>query len=76
MSFQCHVFGQVRPEYTVPVFNERAVRAGAGILFFWAMVAFMNACLSGNFAPTRVFLLASCRALGAVGAGRDFGGVS
>ena len=58
MSFQWFVFGQVKPEYAVPVLNERAVRAGAGLLFFFAMVAFMNAWLSGNFAPTRVFVLA------------------
>lgn len=57
MSFPFFVFGQVKPEYAVPVLNERAVRAGAGILFFFAMVAFMNAWLSGNFAPTRVFVL-------------------
>ena len=44
------------PEYGVPVLNERAVRAAAGILFFFAMVSFMNAWLTGNFAPTRVFV--------------------
>lgn len=58
MSFHWFVFGQVKPEYAVPVLNERAVRAGAGILFFFAMVSFMNAWLMGNFAPTRVFVLA------------------
>lgn len=51
-------FGRQIPEYTVPVLNERAVRAGAGILVFFAMVAFMNAWLTGNFAPTRVFVVA------------------
>lgn len=58
MSFHWFVFGQVKPEYAVPVLNERAVRAGAGILFFFAMASFMNAWLMGNFAPTRVFVLA------------------
>lgn len=38
--------------------NERAVRAAAGILFLFAIVAFMNAWLLGNFAPTRVFVVA------------------
>jgi hypothetical protein len=38
--------------------NERAVRGAAGILFFFAMVTFMNAMLLGNFAPTRVFVVA------------------
>lgn len=51
-------FGHQRPEYRVPVFNERAVRAAAGILFFFAMVSFMNAWLTGNFAPTRIFVVA------------------
>ncbi|MFY8016038.1 MAG: DUF4395 family protein, partial [Limnohabitans sp.] len=51
-------FGEVLPEYSVPVLNERAVRASAGILFFFAMVTFMNAMLVGNFQPTRVFVVA------------------
>lgn len=58
MSFQLFVFGQHKAEYAVPVLNERAVRAGAGLLFFFAMASFMNAWLTGNFAPTRVFLVA------------------
>ena len=51
-------FGEQRPEYAVRVLNERAVRASAGILFFFAMVTFMNAWLVGNFQPTRVFVVA------------------
>jgi len=51
-------FGRRLPEYGVPVLNERAVRAAAGILFFFAIVSFMNAWLMGNFAPTRVFVVA------------------
>jgi hypothetical protein len=51
-------FGEHRSEYAVPVLNERAVRAGAGIVFFFAIVAFMNAWLVGNFQPTRVFVVA------------------
>lgn len=50
-------FGQPHPDFAVPVLNERAVRASAGILFFFAMVAFMNAWLMGNFQPTRVFVV-------------------
>lgn len=38
--------------------NERAVRAAAGIVFFFAIVSFMNAWLIGNFQPTRVFVVA------------------
>jgi hypothetical protein len=51
-------FGEKHPAYEVPVLNERAVRASAGILFFLAMIAFMNAWLTGNFQPTRVFVVA------------------
>jgi hypothetical protein len=50
-------FGEVRPEYPIPVLNERAVRAAAGILFFLALISFMNAWLTGNFQPTRVFVV-------------------
>ena len=49
MSPKIFEFGQVRPEYAVPVLNERAVRAAAGILFFLAVISFMNAWLMGNF---------------------------
>ena len=51
-------FGEQRPEFPIPVLNERAVRAAAGIVFFFAMVSFMNAWLIGNFQPTRVFVVA------------------
>ena len=57
MDIRIFEFGQQRPEYAVPVLNERAVRASAGILFFFAIVAFMNAWLRGNFQPTRVFVV-------------------
>jgi hypothetical protein len=51
-------FGERIEGYPVPVLNERAVRASAGILFFFAIVCFMNAWLLGNFQPTRVFVVA------------------
>lgn len=51
-------FGEQREEFAVPVLNERAVRAAAGIVFFFAIVSFMNAWLTGNFQPTRVFVVA------------------
>jgi Domain of unknown function (DUF4395) len=57
MSSTIFEFGQVRPEYAVPVLNERTVRAAAGILFFLAVISFMNAWLVGNFQPTRVFVV-------------------
>lgn len=58
MSGSLFQFGQQVPGQPVPVLNERAVRAGAGLLFLFAMIAFMNAWLTGNFAPTRVFVVA------------------
>jgi len=51
-------FGERMDEYAVPVLNEREVRASAGILFFFAMIAFMNAWLTGNFQITKVFVIA------------------
>lgn len=51
-------FGERLPGNPVPVLNERAVRAGAGLLFLFAMIAFMNAWLAGNFEPTRIFVVA------------------
>jgi hypothetical protein len=51
-------FGQTRPEFAVPVLNERAVRASAGLLFAAALITFMHAFLLGNFQPTRVFVVA------------------
>ncbi len=50
-------FGQAHPDHAIPVLNERAVRASAGILFFLALICFMNAWLTGNFQPTRVFVV-------------------
>ncbi len=50
-------FGERLPEYSVPVLNERESRAGAGILFFIATVAFMNAWLTGDFSPTKIIVI-------------------
>lgn len=57
MSTAIFQFGERLPAYAVPVLNERTVRASAGILFFLAVIAFMNAWLTGNFQPTRVFVV-------------------
>lgn len=51
-------FGERFDGYDIAVLNERAVRAGAGSLFLFAIVSFMNAWLTGNFQPTRVFVVA------------------
>lgn len=50
-------FGEKIEAYEVKVFNEREVRASAGILFLFAMLAFMNAWLAGNFLPTKIFVV-------------------
>jgi len=50
-------FGEQMPEYAVPVLNEREARAGAGILFLVAIVAFMNAWFNGDFAPTKLVVI-------------------
>ena len=47
-------FGEYHRDYPIPVINEREARAGAGILFVIALIAFMNAWLNGNFAPTKL----------------------
>lgn len=51
-------FGESRDGFDVPVLDEREVRAGAGILFLLALVAFMNSWLIGDFHYTRVFVVA------------------
>lgn len=51
-------FGECIDGYDIPVLNEREVRASAGILFFLALIAFMNAWLVGDFRFTRVFVVA------------------
>jgi hypothetical protein len=51
-------FGETLDGYPVPVLNERAVRAAAGIMFAAALASFMSAVLMGNFRATRVFVVA------------------
>ncbi len=50
-------FGESMPEYPVRVLNEREARAGAGIFFFLAIVAFMHVWLNGNFAMTQFVVI-------------------
>lgn len=42
-------FGEVVAGYTIPVLNEREIRAAAGILFVLMFVAIMTAVLKANF---------------------------
>lgn len=50
-------FGEQVQGYPVRVLNERAVRAAAGLLFFPAVLSFMNAFLTANYQPTRLFVI-------------------
>ncbi|WPE17593.1 DUF4395 domain-containing protein [Candidatus Thioglobus autotrophicus] len=51
------VFGERVEGYDVLVFNEREVRAAAGIVFLLAFMAFMNGFLTGNNEPTKLIVL-------------------
>ncbi|RLK48810.1 uncharacterized protein DUF4395 [Alkalispirillum mobile] len=51
-------FGERMEEYAVPVLNEREARAGAGILFVAALIAFLQAFQLGSFTPMRMVVLA------------------
>jgi hypothetical protein len=50
-------FGQTHPDHTVKVLNEREACAGAGILLFFGMIAFLTAFLEGDFTLTRIAIL-------------------
>ncbi len=49
-------FGEKVQGYEVLVFNEREVRAAAGIVFLFAFMAFMNGFLTGNNEPTKLMV--------------------
>lgn len=51
-------FGETVKGYEVPIFNEREIRAAAGILFLFAFIAFMNAFLLGDFTFVKIFIVA------------------
>jgi hypothetical protein len=48
-------FGEAVPGIETPVFDERAVRASAGILFLVGFFGWMTALYTGNFQPLRGF---------------------
>ena len=50
-------FGEKVKGYDIRVLNEREVRASAGLLFFFAIIAFMNSWLTGNFYYTKIFVV-------------------
>lgn len=49
-------FGETVEGYSVPVLNEREARAGAGILFAFGMISFLNAFLIHSFEFTQIFI--------------------
>jgi len=49
-------FGETVDGYDIPVLNEREARAGAGILFMFAMVSFLNSYLLHDFTFTKIFV--------------------
>jgi hypothetical protein len=50
-------FGEKVAGYNVLVFNEREIRAAAGIVFFFAFMAFLNGFLTGNNEPTKLMVV-------------------
>ncbi len=55
MSNTTFSFGEKTQEYDFAVFNEREVRAAAGILFLLGFGAWMYAATTGDFQPMRGF---------------------
>lgn len=51
-------FGETVPQYDIKVFNEREVRAAAGILFLFAGISFAYAILLNNFFPIKITVIA------------------
>jgi len=51
-------FGEKVKGFEVNVLNEREIRAGAGILFLFSIISFMNVLLVGNFVPIKIFIVA------------------
>lgn len=50
-------FGETIPGYEIPVFNEREVRASAGILFLLGIIAYVTVLHSGDMRPMQGFAM-------------------
>lgn len=46
-------FGEIVPGYSIPVLNEREIRAAAGILFLATFLSLMFIVFKGNFIPIK-----------------------
>ena len=55
MSITHTSFGVITGEHDHPVFNERAVRASAGLLFAFGFAGWMTASLTSDFSLLRAF---------------------
>ena len=55
MSITHTSFGVLTPEHDQPVFNERAVRASAGLLFVFGFAGWMTAALTSDISLLRAF---------------------
>ncbi|NCV35647.1 MAG: DUF4395 family protein, partial [Actinobacteria bacterium] len=55
MSITHTSFGVITGEHDHPVFNERAVRASAGLLFVFGFAGWMTAALTSDFSLLRAF---------------------
>lgn len=51
-------FGEDHPDFSVRVLNEREARGAAGIMFLFAMIAFMTTWFKGDFTPTKLTIVA------------------
>lgn len=50
-------FGEKVEGYTIPVLNEREIRASAGILFLLVFISIMLAIFKGNFVMLKYFII-------------------
>ena len=50
-------FGETVPGHEIPVFNEREVRASAGILFLIGIISYLSVLYSGNMRPMQGFAI-------------------
>ena len=50
-------FGEDVEGYSVPVLNEREIRASAGIMFLFALISLMIIIFTGNFVTAKFFVI-------------------
>ena len=51
-------FGENMPDFTIPVLNEREIRAAAGIMFLATFISLMLILFEGNFVPIKYVITA------------------